>query len=111
MVNGRVKGHCFERALAKTFRERGWPDCLTARLESKRVDDSGVDLCFTKPFNVQAKAVENLGSAHNTLARMPADQNLNVVFHKKRRQGVVVSLTEADFWTLVKLAGYGGDDD
>jgi hypothetical protein len=108
MVNSRAKGHCFERTLAKTFRERGWPECLTARLESKRVDDSGVDLCFTKPFNIQAKAVETLGSAHNTLAKMPTDDNINLVFHKRNRSGVVVSMTEADFWKLLETYKHDG---
>lgn len=107
MINGRKKGHDFERKLAQTFREKGWEECLTARLESKRVDDSGVDLCFTKPFNVQAKNMQNLGSAHKTLARMPKDGNINLVFHKKTREGVIVCMTEEDFWRLTHYKDNG----
>jgi translation elongation factor EF-Ts len=110
MVNGRQKGHAFERRLAQTFREKGWEKCLTSRLESKLRDDEKVDLMHTEPFNIQAKAIENMGAAHKVLSEMPDDGNMNLVFHKKNRLGVVVSMTEEDFWILAKDAGYIKDE-
>lgn len=101
--SARIKGHAFELAMAKWFKELGWEECVTSRSESKRLDDKGVDLCYTKPFNVQLKAVENLGSAHKTLAGMPKDSNYNLVFHKKNRQGITVSMSIDDFQEIVEM--------
>ena len=102
MKNSRLKGHNYERELAKTFREKGWVYCKTAREASgKLVDDSGRDLIDTEPFNIQAKNVETLGSAHNTLAKMPIDGRINVVFHRRNRKGVIVALSEEDFWKIL----------
>lgn len=102
-IKARDKGIAFEQRLAKTFREKGWTECLTSRHESKRLDDLGVDLCNTEPFYVQAKAVENLGSAHKVLKSMPKGNMLNVLFHKKNNQGVCVSMSEESFWALVAM--------
>lgn len=102
--NVRAKGHNFELRVAKLFRELGFSDCMTSRLESKRKDDMGVDLCYTDPFYIQCKAVENLGPTHNVLAKMPKDKTkINVVFHKRKNQGVVVSMSEDDFLSIVML--------
>ena len=102
-INPRKKGHAYERDIRDFFIQLGWTDCVTSRLESKRADDAGVDLCFTSPFNVQAKAVENLGSVHAVLLRMPLDDNINVVFHKRNRQGTIVAMKQADFEKIITL--------
>lgn len=103
-INPRAKGHSLERRLAKKFREIGYDECLTSRLESKRQDDLGIDLCHTGPWQIQAKAVENLGSCHSILAKMPQTKGkYNVVFHKKNHQGTTVAIMEDDFFTLLKL--------
>lgn len=102
-MNSRAKGNQYELKITKKFNDLGWTEACSSRSESKRLDDAGVDICYTPPFNVQCKAVENLGSAHNTLARMPK-KGINVVFHKKNRQGTVVSMSEEDFFTLIKTS-------
>lgn len=103
-VNGRQKGHTYERQLAEKFREY-FPDCVTSRMESKAEDDRGGDLCNTGCFRVQAKAVERLSpQIHEVLARMHKDEKLNVVFHKRNRKGTVVSMNEETFWILYRLA-------
>lgn len=107
-INARKKGHAYELQVRDLFKELGWPDCVSSRLESKRADDAGVDLCFTDPFNVQAKAVENLGSLHVVLAHMPNDNKLNVVFHKRNRQGSVVCMGEESFKKIVTLLKSNG---
>jgi hypothetical protein len=107
MINARKKGHAFELAVAERFRKAGFAECVTSRLESKRMDDLGVDLMHTEPFLVQCKAVERLGSVHDIIARMP-ESGVRVVFHKRNRKGVTVTMTEDDFWNLVsgKIALY-----
>ena len=103
-VNGRAKGHTFERKLAKLFVEMGWTKCRTSRNESRARDDEKVDLCNTVPFNIQAKAVEKLGSMHDILASMPKEEgNYNIVWHKRNNKGSVVSMTEKDFLKLLNL--------
>ena len=102
-INPRKKGHAYERDVRDFFIKLGWTTCVTSRLESKRADDAGIDLCFTDPFNVQAKAVENLGSVHAVLARMPADNKFNVVFHKRNRQGTIVAMSQDDFERIISL--------
>lgn len=102
MINSRKKGTSYERELAQKFRDNGFPECLTSRHESKRLDDAGVDLCFTGDWLVQAKAVEKLSpSVHEVLKRMP--EGMRVVFWKKNRLGTTVCMPEELFWSLLKL--------
>lgn len=109
MKSPRNKGHAFERFLVKLFRTLGYKDCVTSRAESKRLDDLGVDLCYTGIWQVQAKAVERLGSAHETLERMPkTDNKINLVFHKRNNKGVVVAMQMSDFIKLVDILRESG---
>jgi hypothetical protein len=102
-INPRVKGHSFELKIRDWFRELGWTKAVSSRSESKNKDDQGIDLCFTDPFNIQAKAVENLGSIHKVLSAMPNDENYNLVFHKKNRQGTIVAMTIEDFKEIIEM--------
>ena len=101
--SARIKGHTFERGIVNWFKQLGWEKAVTSRAESKSKDDQKIDLCFTDPFNVQCKAVENLGSIHKVLSEMPKDTNYNLVFHKRSRQGVIVAMTMEDFEELIKM--------
>lgn len=103
--SARQKGTSYERAVAIKFREMGWVECETSRFASKKMDDMKVDLVETEPFYVQCKAVENLGPPHNVLAEMPNKGKINIVFHKKNRQGTIVAMSEESFWRLVEMAG------
>jgi hypothetical protein len=101
--SARQKGHSFELQIRDFFRELGYEKCVSSRSESKNKDDQGIDLCFTDPFNVQCKAVENLGSMHKVLDEMPKGHNYNVVFHKKNRQGTIVAMTLDDFKEIMQM--------
>ena len=100
-INARKKGHTFELAIRDVFKDLGYIDCVSSRSESKNLDDKGVDLCYTGPFHVQCKAVENLGSIHKILAAMPKEK-LNLVFHKRNRQGVIVAMELDTFLALAR---------
>lgn len=109
-INSRTKGHAFERKLAKLFVELGWVRCKTSRSESRNRDDEKVDLCYTAPFNIQAKSVENLGSIHKVLAVMPVEEeNMNLVWHKKNNQGSIVAMSEKDFLHILSLLIKSGE--
>lgn len=101
--SARIKGHTFERDMAQWFRDLGWEKCVTSRAESKNKDDQGIDLCYTDPFNIQLKAVENLGSMHKVLSQMPQDINYNVCLHKRNRQGTIVAMTLEDFEEIIQM--------
>jgi len=101
-INARKKGATYELQIRDFFRELGFKDCVSSRSESKNMDDKGVDLCYTGPFYAQMKAVENLGSIHNVLEKMPKEDKMNVVFHKKNRQGTIVAMDLETFRALAK---------
>ena len=101
--SARAKGHGYELAIRDWFRDLGWTKAVSSRSESKNRDDQGIDLCFTDPFSVQAKAVEKLGSIHDVLAKMPNDSNYNVVFHKRNRKGTIVAMMLEDFKEIIQM--------
>lgn len=92
----RRAGHAFERDLRKLFRRWGWKNCETSRYASRETDDACVDLVRTAPFSVQAKYTQAI-NFHTELAKMPKDNNYNLVFHKRKNKGVVVGMSLDDF--------------
>lgn len=101
--NPRAKGAKYELDIARRFNSTGW-NCVTSRSESKRTDDSGVDLCYTDPFQVQAKATEVAPNYHTVLASMPqSKRRINLLFHKRNRKGSIVAMTEDDFFRIVNM--------
>ena len=122
----RTKGHDAERYYASLFRELSpaFDKCKTSRAASRLHDDSGIDLCFTEPFNVQIKAGKQKGLIvskelakikeevkKNFPSHYPELNNINILIHKKdigrgRRRNEfdeIVSLTLKDFEKLLKL--------
>ena len=102
MPNSRAKGNNYEVKLCNELKEF-FPDVVTSRSESKRLDDQGVDFCYTGIFNIQAKAVEKLrGGHHEILKRMPPPHTgVNVIFHKRNNKGTTVTMSKEDFYNLV----------
>lgn len=104
-INARKKGHAYELWVINKMKSIGlWPKAVSSRDESRSRDNAKVDICYTDPFNIQCKAVENLGSAHKILDSMPQDEpHYNVVFHKKNRKGTVVSMNLDDFLEILMM--------
>lgn len=110
-INARQKGNAYERKIAQEFRELGYKDCSTSRLESKKRDDMGVDLVNTGMFNIQCKAVERLGLHHTIIDKMPNEKDkINLIFHKVNRKGEVVTMTKESFYFLLNLINKITDD-
>lgn len=111
----RVKGHTYERNLAKFFRDIGYSFCKTSRQASRLLDDSKVDLAFI-PFNVQAKSVKAPINYKKVFTEMeealkknfpPEDlQNIHpkMIFHKRGRlkYDSLVIMEEKEFMDLLK---------
>lgn len=102
-IKAKDKGNKYELAIASFFRNLGWTECVTSRSESKRLDDVGIDLCYTHPFNVQTKALERTPPYHVLLQTMPKKHDqINLVFHKRNNKGTVVVMDLDAFEHIVK---------
>lgn len=105
----RRAGHDFERHLVRQFKLAGFTNAATSRSESKRLDDAGVDLCWTGPFLVQAKRTQVQPNLRQLLDRIEAARhdlpphvgNVPCVVHKKKGQVPTVTLDLADFLEIV----------
>ena len=104
-INARNKGCAFERQIAKELRELGWKDCVTSRYASKETDDMMVDFVNTPNFQIQAKAVERFHAYHDILSKMPQNENINIIIHKRNRKGEVVVMSKDNFYRIIKLLG------
>ena len=102
-LNGRAKGHTYERTVAQWWRDLGF-GCTTSRYTSREMDDQCVDLMGTEPFQCQLKAVEKLPkSYHAILDEMPKNSSYNLLFHKKNRQGSIVAMELDTFKELLQM--------
>lgn len=100
--NNRRAGHGFERDIRKFFIDLGFLKCETSRYASREMDDKKVDLVHTDPFYVQCKYTQQI-NAHNVLASMPQEKDkINLLFHKKKNLGTVVSMRMEDFAILLQ---------
>lgn len=125
-ARNRTKGHNAERYYASYFRRLGhiFDKCKTSRAASRLHDDSGIDLCFTEPFNIQVKAGKQRGLVvskelskikeevqKNFPSHYPELTNINLLIHRKdpgrgRKRNEfdeIVSMTFKDFIKLLKM--------
>jgi hypothetical protein len=102
-TNARKKGNNYELEVIKLFRELGW-NCVSSRSESKRTDDAGIDVCYSDPFQIQAKAWERAPSYHEVLKGMPEKKGMfNLLFHKRNRKGTVVAMPWEHFREILEM--------
>ena len=102
-ARNRRAGHTFERTLIKEFKDLGFIQCCSSRSESKNMDDKGIDLCFTDPFQIQAKNVKTSIQYEKTLDRMPKGKGkYNVVIHKKERKQYVI-MEKGSFYEIIQM--------
>ena len=99
-INARKKGNAFELYCIDKLSAL-FPQAVSSRSESKRMDDAGVDICYTGSFHFQCKAVERLGTYHDILSGMPEDK-IRVILHKRNRKGTVAVLSFDDFIEMAK---------
>jgi len=104
----RTAGHDYERDTAAAYRDAGFPSAVTSRSESKRLDDAGIDLCFTGPVAVQCKRTANqpnyiklLGRMNESLKKLNMPGQYPVVHHRRSREAATVTLLESDWLEIV----------
>jgi hypothetical protein len=108
VINGRDKGKRFELKIAAMWSDKMGGTVERSGYVNKKLDDAGVDLVGTDPFNIQCKAVESSINVHKILDRMPQDTNMNVVIHKRNHAGTVVSMSVDDFMEIVMMLRHSG---
>lgn len=101
MINSRDKGKRFELKIAKVWMRLFGGEVERTSYASKKLDDMGVDLTNTDPFNIQCKAVESSMNYHQILERMPHKDNINLVIHKRNHQPPVAALYLEDLLELL----------
>lgn len=100
-MNVRKKGHDYERKVARELTELIDQKVHTSRAINLLDDAQGIDLKFTikdTEFAVQCKAVEKLGNHHKIIK--DTNHPNPVLFHKRNRQGEVVSMPKELFYKL-----------
>jgi hypothetical protein len=109
----RVAGHNYERQIVNELKSIGFEDVVTARAESRNMDDKGVDIFGSSlPFFVQCKNSQNYPKIHELLSSelVPKEKPL-IVFHKKTKkhntrfitQGEYIYLNKEVFYNLINL--------
>lgn len=107
-INSRKKGHGFELEIVKRFKEVGFDEAMTTRLGSKLLDDQKIDIMNVGRFNPQCKAVEKM-NPHAVFSEIPSgDGKMALLFHKKNRQGTLVSMSLDDFFRILKALREAG---
>jgi hypothetical protein len=107
--NVRRIGHNYERKIVKELKELGFALAATTRATSKIMDDAKIDINGI-PYNIQCKAVRTglnvftvLDDMDECIPKMVPDRDvyINVVFHKKEIDEVVV-LRKHDWYLILK---------
>jgi len=100
----RSRGNGYERQLAKEFRDMGWTECVTSRSESRSTDSKKVDLCFTEPFNIQAKCIDTYKNPLAVLKEMPDNNTLyNIVLTKVMNDDEYAFMKKDAFYELITM--------
>jgi hypothetical protein len=98
----RTAGHNFER-LITTELKIFFPGAVTARSESKNLDDLGVDVANTPGFQFQCKNTVLTPNYHELITTMPQDATVkNVVIHRKTKKASSKFVTQGDYVIMRK---------
>lgn len=107
--NVRRIGHNYERKVVKELRDLGFTRAATSRATSRIMDDAKIDINGVT-YNIQCKAVKTglnvfsvLDDMESTIPKLVPEREdyINIVFHKKERDEVVV-LRKEDWYLIVK---------
>lgn len=102
-INARNKGKRFELKIAAVWMRLFGGEVERTGYANKKLDDQGVDLTNTPPFNIQCKAHERSLDIHGILERMPINENYNIVIHKKNHRPPIVAMQLDDFLEITEM--------
>lgn len=108
----RTAGLNYERKIINELKNlKFFLKAVSARAESKNMDDKGVDICYTEPFYIQCKNSKTNPRYDLLLEDMPQVPGIiNAIIHQKTRkattkfvaQGEYVVLKKQDFYRLLE---------
>ena len=107
--NVRRIGHNYERKIVKELKDIGFDRASTTRAMSRIMDDAKIDI-YGVTYNIQCKAVRSglnvfsvLDDMDEAISKLIPERMdfVNVVFHKKERDEVVV-LRKTDWYLIIK---------
>lgn len=108
MINSKDKGKRFERWCCKWWHSVTGRHVERTAAVAPQLDNAGVDLIGTGIWVVQCKAVERSMDVHAILDRMPLDAGVNIVLHKRKQRGTVVSMRLDDFAFILSKLEHDG---
>lgn len=100
-MNVRKKGHDYERKIANELTDLIDKKVHTSRAINLMDDAEGIDMRLKigeNEFGIQCKAVEKLGNHHKIIKEI--NHPNPVLFHKRNRQGEVVTIPKELFYKL-----------
>lgn len=111
MRNNRTAGHRYERAVVNDLKDKGFDDVVTARSESRNMDNRGVDIFGDSlPVHIQCKTTNRRLKYEDFFQRdsLPKDKP-TVIYEKKTKKvgdrfytiGEFVIMKKEDFERLV----------
>jgi Holliday junction resolvase len=107
--NVRRIGHNYERKIVKELRDLGFTKATTSRASSRIMDDAKIDINGVT-YNIQCKAVRTglnvftvLDEMETAIPKLVPEREIyvNLVFHKKEGDEVVV-LRKEDWYLILK---------
>jgi hypothetical protein len=112
-LRNRTAGHNFERKVVNDLKAIGYDSAVSSRFESRRLDDSGVDICNTSPFHIQCKNMQGNIDYQKFLEDInpPEGFEMRVLLHKKTKkvktrfmpEGIFAIMYYEDFLRLAEL--------
>jgi Holliday junction resolvase len=97
MRNNRTAGHNWEREIIRILKDMGY-DAVSARYESRRADDRGIDVISDFPYRIQAKISQNQPNCHSILT----DKDCDVIFFRKVEKAKKNFIAKGDY-AMLKL--------
>jgi hypothetical protein len=113
--NVRRIGHNYERKICKEHKDLGFLKVATTRATSRIMDDAKIDINHVT-FNIQCKSVRTglnvftvLDEMEESIPKLVPERKIyiNLVFHKKEKEEVVVLRKEDWYLVVKKLLEYG----
>lgn len=95
----RDRGNNYELTVIKKIKHL-YPEAVSSRSESKRLDNKQVDIVFTGGFHIQCKLMSTKPD-YKILDEMPQDK-IPVIFHKYTRKGKTNFVSQGEY-AILKL--------
>ena len=107
----RWAGHQFECDTVNLLKEIGFTEAVTSRSESRRTDNTGIDIMYVPGFDLQCKCTVPNPNYHELIEKMPDNGKIKAVAHRKTAKsktgkfmvkGEYVTVKLEDFLKLIK---------